>query len=85
MRLKPIENEALGGLLMDFLGYYGHDFDYEGSVVSVKEGKLLTKEEKGWVNPHNQYSLAIECILNPGERLAPLLAYKHADVCIHRR
>ena len=62
----PMERAALGGLLVDFLGYYGHEFDYETSVVSVKEGKLLLKEDKGWVNAHNPYSLSIECMMNPG-------------------
>ena len=64
---RPMESESLGVLLMDFLDYYGNKFDYEGAVVSVNQGKLLSKEEKGWENPNTPASLCIECMLNPGK------------------
>ena len=72
----PMEHAALGGLLLDFLYHYGHEFDYATSVVSVRTGRLLTKEEKGWANASNPLSLSIECIMNPGERLHPLYTYR---------
>ncbi|PYH93198.1 zinc finger protein [Aspergillus ellipticus CBS 707.79] len=40
--------QSLGELLFQFFRYYGHDLDYEKHVVSVREGKLLSKEAKGW-------------------------------------
>lgn len=63
---QPMENEALGILLMDFLNYYGNKFRYADSVVSVTQGKLLSKEEKGWENPKFPGALCIECMLKPG-------------------
>ncbi|RPD64718.1 Nucleotidyltransferase [Lentinus tigrinus ALCF2SS1-7] len=62
---QPMENESLGILLTDFLDYYGNLFDYAESVVSVSQGKVLSKEEKGWDGLNNPESLCIECMLNP--------------------
>ncbi|RDX50585.1 Nucleotidyltransferase [Lentinus brumalis] len=62
---RPLENESLGVLLTDFLLYYGKLFRYAGSVVSVSQGKVLSKKEKGWDNLNNPESLCIECMLNP--------------------
>lgn len=63
---KPLENESLGILLIDFLEYYADKFDYSTSYVSVAEGKTPRKEAKGWANPNLPDNLCIECILNPG-------------------
>ncbi|KAJ9195934.1 zinc finger protein [Paecilomyces variotii] len=40
--------QSLGGLLFEFFRYYGHEIDYEKYVISVREGKLISKEAKGW-------------------------------------
>ncbi|KAH0537595.1 hypothetical protein FGG08_005627 [Glutinoglossum americanum] len=40
--------ETLGELLFHFFRRYGHEIDYEKFVVSVRQGKLISKEEKGW-------------------------------------
>ncbi|OAF99184.1 uncharacterized protein CC84DRAFT_1130906 [Paraphaeosphaeria sporulosa] len=40
--------ESLGQLLFHFFRHYGHEVDYEKHVVSVREGRLLTREEKNW-------------------------------------
>ncbi|KAJ9639351.1 hypothetical protein H2199_006384 [Coniosporium tulheliwenetii] len=40
--------ETLGQLLFHFFRRYGHEIDYGASVVSVRHGKLLTRQEKGW-------------------------------------
>ncbi|KAB8224056.1 zinc finger protein [Aspergillus novoparasiticus] len=40
--------QSLGDLLFQFFKYYGHELDYEKYVVSVREGKLISKEAKGW-------------------------------------
>lgn len=40
--------ETLGELLFAFFKKYGHELDYEKKVMSVRHGKLLSKEEKGW-------------------------------------
>ncbi|KAI9719624.1 MAG: hypothetical protein M1812_003395 [Candelaria pacifica] len=40
--------ETLGELLFHFFRRYGHEIDYEKIVVSVRQGKLISKEEKGW-------------------------------------
>lgn len=39
---------TLGELLFQFFRYYGHEVDYEKNVFSVREGTLISKEEKGW-------------------------------------
>ncbi|KAL1605051.1 hypothetical protein SLS60_004594 [Paraconiothyrium brasiliense] len=40
--------ESLGQLLFQFFRHYGHEVDYEKYVVSVREGRLLTRHEKNW-------------------------------------
>lgn len=40
--------ESLGQLLFHFFRHYGYIMDYGGFVVSVKEGRLLSRKEKGW-------------------------------------
>ena len=40
--------ETLGELLFQFFRRYGHDIDYEKNVVSVREGRLVSKEGKKW-------------------------------------
>ncbi|ORY10737.1 hypothetical protein BCR34DRAFT_601871 [Clohesyomyces aquaticus] len=40
--------ESLGQLLFHFFRRYGHEIDYEKDVISVREGKLITRKEKGW-------------------------------------
>ena len=44
---KP-NQETVGELLFGFFRYYGHEFDYENSVISIREGKLLSKSDKRW-------------------------------------
>ncbi|KAI0652626.1 hypothetical protein C8Q79DRAFT_111882 [Trametes meyenii] len=61
---QPLQNESLGVLLIDFLTYYADDFPYETSYVSVAQGKLLSKEDKGWVNEAHPEKLSIECLIN---------------------
>ncbi|KAI0658403.1 hypothetical protein C8Q70DRAFT_878002, partial [Cubamyces menziesii] len=62
---KPLESQSLGTLLMDFLQYYADAFPYETSYVSVTQGKVLLKADKGWANESRPESLCIECLLNP--------------------
>jgi hypothetical protein len=40
--------ETLGQLLFQFFRVYGYEMDYEKMVISVREGRLLTREEKMW-------------------------------------
>lgn len=40
--------ETVGELFFEFFRYYGHEIDYEKNVISVREGKLVSKEGKGW-------------------------------------
>ncbi|KAF2477616.1 uncharacterized protein BDR25DRAFT_2497 [Lindgomyces ingoldianus] len=40
--------ESLGQLLFHFFRRYGHEVDYEKDVISVREGKLITRVQKRW-------------------------------------
>lgn len=40
--------ETLGELLFHFFRRYAHELDYERNVVSVREGTLISKEDKKW-------------------------------------
>ncbi|KAL8660903.1 MAG: hypothetical protein Q9202_006079 [Teloschistes flavicans] len=40
--------ETLGELLFHFFRRYAYEIDYEKSVVSVREGQLISKEAKKW-------------------------------------
>ena len=40
--------ESIGELLFNFFRRYAHDMDYEKHVVSVREGRLISKEAKKW-------------------------------------
>ncbi|KAF6225618.1 hypothetical protein HO133_009618 [Letharia lupina] len=43
-----LNNETLGELLFSFFRCYAYDLDYEKWVVSVREGRLISKEGKKW-------------------------------------
>ncbi|KAJ6155717.1 hypothetical protein N7470_006283, partial [Penicillium chermesinum] len=40
--------QSVGELLFEFFRYYGHEINYEKSVVSVREGRLISKVDKKW-------------------------------------
>jgi DNA polymerase sigma len=40
--------ESVGQLLFHFFRLYGHEVDYEKEVVSIRQGKRIPREEKGW-------------------------------------
>ncbi|KYK58118.1 hypothetical protein DCS_05131 [Drechmeria coniospora] len=39
---------SVSDLLFQFFRFYAHEFDYDKHVLSVRQGKLLTKLEKNW-------------------------------------
>ncbi|OLN96511.1 Poly(A) RNA polymerase cid13 [Colletotrichum chlorophyti] len=46
---------SLGQLLFQFFRFYAHEFDYDKYVISVRAGRKLTLQEKGWdigINNH---------------------------------
>jgi Cid1 family poly A polymerase len=43
-----LNKDSLGVLLFQFFRYYGHEIDFETSVISVRAGKVITKLEKNW-------------------------------------
>jgi len=51
--------ETLGQLLFNFFRFYGHEFDYDKLVISVRNGKQISKVEKGWHLANNN-SLCVE-------------------------
>ncbi|PHZ15376.1 Nucleotidyltransferase [Rhizopus microsporus ATCC 52813] len=53
--------ETLGGLLYAFFRRYGFEFDYRSQVISVRSGKVLSRQEKGWhKGPESQQLLCVE-------------------------
>ena len=40
--------ETLGELLFQFFRFYGHEFDYDKLVISVRSGKQISKVDKKW-------------------------------------
>ena len=39
---------TLGELLFHFFRFYGHEFDYDNLVISVRNGRLISKMDKKW-------------------------------------
>ena len=42
--------ETLAELLFGFFLHYGYEFSFPTSVVSVREGRMMSRREKGWDN-----------------------------------
>lgn len=61
--------ESLGGLLFAFFRRFSVEFDYEYQVVSVRQGRYLSKVEKGWDSGRNKLSLCVEEPFNVGRNL----------------
>ncbi|KAF2624647.1 hypothetical protein BU25DRAFT_131354 [Macroventuria anomochaeta] len=40
--------ESVGQLLFHFFRLYGHEVDYEKEAISIRQGKRIPREEKGW-------------------------------------
>ncbi|KAI1779235.1 hypothetical protein F4818DRAFT_243464 [Hypoxylon cercidicola] len=59
---------SLGELLFQFFRFYAHEFDYSNDVLSVRLGKILTKEEKKWHLALNN-QLCVEEPFNIGRNL----------------
>lgn len=57
--------ETLPDLLFYFFLHYGYEFEYSNYVVSVKEGRLLSRKEKGWDNPADKEARCRLCVEEP--------------------
>ena len=60
--------ETLGELLFSFFRFYGHEFDYDKLVISVRNGKQISKVEKKWHITNNN-TLCVEEPFNIGRNL----------------
>lgn len=40
--------ESVGQLLFHFFRVYGYEIDYEKEAISIRQGKRIPREEKGW-------------------------------------
>ncbi|KAI9296944.1 Nucleotidyltransferase [Neoconidiobolus thromboides FSU 785] len=56
--------ETLGGLLFAFFKKFGYEFDYDNQIISLREGKLINKIDKGWDQMKGNFSLCIEEVFN---------------------
>ncbi|CEP12885.1 hypothetical protein [Parasitella parasitica] len=61
--------ESLGGLLFAFFRRFAIEFDYDDQVVSVRQGRYLSKKEKGWDTGRNKMSLCVEEPFNVSRNL----------------
>lgn len=52
--------ETLGELLFQFFRFYGHEFDYDKLVISVRNGKQISKVDKKWHVATNNNQLCVE-------------------------
>ncbi|KAK2018336.1 hypothetical protein LZ32DRAFT_370196 [Colletotrichum eremochloae] len=46
---------SLGELLFQFFRFYAYEFDYDNNAISIRLGRKVTKQEKGWhigINNH---------------------------------
>ncbi|CAG8493206.1 39336_t:CDS:2 [Gigaspora margarita] len=59
-------NESIGELLLKFFYHFSYEFDYNSNVVSLRQGKYLTKKEKNW---NNYIGLCVEEPINPERNL----------------
>lgn len=62
-------HESLGGLLYAFFRHFAVEFDYANQVVSVRNGRYLSKEEKAWDVGRNKFSLCVEEPFNVSRNL----------------
>ncbi|KAL0571646.1 hypothetical protein V5O48_010319 [Marasmius crinis-equi] len=70
---SPMESGSLGILLTDFLMYYGAEFPYNDSYISVSEGKLLPKSSVDWIKDSPELRISIECLVVPGRFTQPFI------------
>jgi hypothetical protein len=63
-------DETLGQLLFSFFRFYGHEFDYDKSVISVRNGKQISKEQKGWNGTGESREICVEEPFNTSRNLA---------------
>ena len=59
--------ETLAELLFQFFRHYGYEFEYSKYVVSVREGRSLSRKEKGWdtANYHDKEARNRLCVEEP--------------------
>lgn len=63
--------EDLSTLLLQFLQFYGSQFDYFHNVISViNGGSYLRKEDKNWTSEEAPDALSVEDPVNPQQDLA---------------
>ncbi|RIA96354.1 hypothetical protein C1645_678325, partial [Glomus cerebriforme] len=61
--------ESLGGLLFEFFKRMAFEFDYDNHVISLRQGKYLTKAEKGWDTCKGWKMLCVEEPFNTARNL----------------
>ncbi|KAJ3286194.1 hypothetical protein HK104_009144 [Borealophlyctis nickersoniae] len=50
----PTNTESVGELVVAFFKYYSVEFPYVHGVASVRTGRVVSKEEKGWTKERQQ-------------------------------
>ena len=54
------DKQPLSTLLMNFLQYYGNEFDYATKGISIADSSLFDKKTKGWYFEYQPYLLSIQ-------------------------
>ncbi|KAF9011312.1 hypothetical protein BDQ17DRAFT_1272836 [Cyathus striatus] len=78
----PNGSRSLGHLLTDFMLYYGSDFPYATSYISVPEGKVLPKEGHEWIDTRVEYKLATECLVGREHDVSKSLDTRHLGLMV---
>ncbi len=65
---RPPELMDLGALLLEFLRYYGKEFNNEADAICVKCTTIFSKSSRQWFDPANPLAFAIEDPQNAGTR-----------------
>lgn len=58
--VNPVRLTSLWSVLIDFFKFYAMEFDFEESVVSLRDRQTMTKTSKGWTRKAWKAALSIE-------------------------
>ena len=58
--LTSTNNSTVGELFVSFIDYLADSWKWDDNVISVRSGKLLSRQDKGWKHGKPQLNQAIQ-------------------------